>query len=214
MTFLPFRSAPNRNSEFQQTTTRMMIGMCLNPQATESLLLNSCIHDIRGGVVNEIAYFLVTNVEHSVITSATTYKEDDLYAESTLGELGCWVDSSFTRMMQTGFEHARVPDVGSYLELGMAPLCLSHLSNLQFIEDLQQTRSTYSSLKRHPSSRLFRRDSPFRKLLSLVSACFGDRSGDYQLQLSVLLKGVRGVGKFTTVCWVAQQLGLHVLEVI
>ncbi|XP_006458394.1 hypothetical protein AGABI2DRAFT_216898 [Agaricus bisporus var. bisporus H97] len=152
--------------------------------------------DDWGGVVNEIAYFLVTNVEHSVITSATTYKEDDLYAESTLGELGCWVDSSFTRMMQTGFEHARVPDVGSYLEL-----------------DLQQTRSTYSSLKRHPSSRLFRRDSPFRKLLSLVSACFGDRSGDYQLQLSVLLKGVRGVGKFTTVCWVAQQLGLHVLEV-
>jgi hypothetical protein len=124
MTFLPFLWVLNRNSEFPQTTARMMNGMCLTRRPIKSTLLKV---SMRGGVINEIAYFLVTNVEHSVINSAATYKEDDLYTGSTLGELGCWVDPSFTRTMQTGLEHARIPDVGSYLELGMTPLCLSLL---------------------------------------------------------------------------------------
>lgn len=69
--------------------------------------------------VNEIVYFLITNVEHSVIPSTLTNGEQDLYTGSTVGELGCWVDSSITRMIQTGLEHARVPELGSYLEPGM-----------------------------------------------------------------------------------------------
>lgn len=36
---------------------------------------------------------------------------------------------------------------------------------------------------------------------------------DYELHLSVLLKGVRGIGKFTVATWVAQRLGMHLLEV-
>ena len=69
--------------------------------------------------VNEIVYFLITNVEHSVIPSTLTNGEQDLYTGSTVGELGCWVDFSITRMIQTGLEHARVPELGSYLEPGM-----------------------------------------------------------------------------------------------
>lgn len=84
---------------------------------------------MRGGVINEIAYFLVTNVEHSVMNPVAMDKEDDLYTGSTLGELGCWVDPSLTRMMQTGLEHARVPDVGSYLELGMITTVLTTTEN-------------------------------------------------------------------------------------
>ena len=36
---------------------------------------------------------------------------------------------------------------------------------------------------------------------------------DYDLRLSVLLKGARGVGKQTTTRWVAQKAGIHLLEV-
>jgi peroxin-6 len=36
---------------------------------------------------------------------------------------------------------------------------------------------------------------------------------DYGLHLSVLLKGARGIGKFTVATWVAQRLGMHLLEV-
>lgn len=76
---------------------------------------------VSGGIINEIVYFLITNVEHSVIAHAVAFTEQDLYTGSTVGELGCWVDSSVTRMVQTGLEHARVPDVGSYFESGMIP---------------------------------------------------------------------------------------------
>lgn len=36
---------------------------------------------------------------------------------------------------------------------------------------------------------------------------------DYELHLSVLLKGARGIGKFTVAAWVAQSLGMHLFEV-
>lgn len=39
------------------------------------------------------------------------------------------------------------------------------------------------------------------------------RAADYDLHLSILLKGARGVGKFTVASWVAQRLGMHLLEV-
>ncbi|KAF9451245.1 AAA-domain-containing protein [Macrolepiota fuliginosa MF-IS2] len=153
--------------------------------------------DERSGSVNEVVFFLVTNVEHSVIPNAVQIAEQDLYTGSTVGELGCWIDSSSTRMVQTGIEHARVPDIGSYLEL-----------------DLHHTRSIFAFLQRLPFSHLLRRESPFSKFLALASAGFTRHSVDYNLQLTVLLKGMRGVGKFTVTCWVAQQLGMHILEVV
>ncbi len=85
------------------------------------------------GVVNEVIYFLVTNVEHSVVTNLVPITEQDLYIGSTIGELGCWIDSSVTRMIQTGLEHARVPEVGSYFESGTLCVHLSKpLPNKQF----------------------------------------------------------------------------------
>ena len=58
-------------------------------------------------------------MEHSVIPSTITDGEQDFYTGSTVGELGCWVDSSVTQIIQTGLEHARVPGLGSYLEPGI-----------------------------------------------------------------------------------------------
>lgn len=79
---------------------------------------------VSAGVVDEVVFFLVTNIEHSVIANPAPIAEQDLYTGSTVGELGCWIDSSITRMVQTGLEHARVPDVGSYLEQGMTLVIL------------------------------------------------------------------------------------------
>jgi len=42
----------------------------------------------------------------------------DVYTGSTMGELGCWIDTSVTRMIQTGVEHTRIPDVTSYFQIG------------------------------------------------------------------------------------------------
>lgn len=79
---------------------------------------------------------------------------------------------------------------------------------------MQRTRSVFSFLKRLPFSYLLHQDGPFSKLLALVSASLVHRSVDYNLQLTILLKGVRGIGKFSIASWVAQQVGMHILEVV
>ena len=56
-------------------------------------------------------------------------------------------------------------------------------------------------------------DTPFGKLHALASAALNRRAVDYHLQLSILLKGARGIGKVTVAGWVAQRLGIHLLEV-
>lgn len=50
-------------------------------------------------------------------------------------------------------------------------------------------------------------------MLALTSAALSQQAVDYDLQLSFLLKGGRGIGKFTAASWVAQRLGLHLFEV-
>lgn len=164
--------------------------------------------------VNEIVYFLVTNIEHSVIPRTITDGEQDFYTGSTVGELGCWVDSSVTRIIQTGLEHARVPGLGSYLEPGIYSFAVVLCSVMTVFPDVQHSRSTFSFLERLSSSRLLCPEAPFSRLRALISAGFSRNSINYGLQLTVLLKGVRGIGKFWTVFAVAQSLGMHILEVM
>lgn len=64
---------------------------------------------------NEVVFFTITNIEYDVIQNDAT---TDVYVGSTLGELGCWVDPSITRMIQTGIQHAWIPELGKYIELG------------------------------------------------------------------------------------------------
>ncbi|KAJ3861388.1 AAA-domain-containing protein [Lentinula novae-zelandiae] len=52
-----------------------------------------------------------------------------------------------------------------------------------------------------------------RKLHSISSVVLERRAVDYNLQLSVLLKGARGIGKYTAASQVARNLGMHILEV-
>jgi len=62
-------------------------------------------------------------------------------------------------------------------------------------------------------SNLFAPESPFGKVLSLCSAALAQSAANYKLQLSVLLQGARGIGKFTCARWVARYLGMNILEV-
>ena len=64
--------------------------------------------------INEIVYFAVTNIEHSVPSRLGEVASPDMYVSATVGELGCWVDPAITRVVQTGIEHSRVPDLAAY----------------------------------------------------------------------------------------------------
>ena len=63
------------------------------------------------------------------------------------------------------------------------------------------------------TSHLLGPDSNFDKLFQIALAAAAPRAVDYNLNLSILVKGARGIGKFTTAFWVSQRLGMHLLEV-
>ncbi|CAL1703853.1 unnamed protein product [Somion occarium] len=58
---------------------------------------------------DEFVYFVVTNVEHDVVQATDAPASMDAYLDSNVGELGCWVNPTVTRIMQEGIEHARAP---------------------------------------------------------------------------------------------------------
>ena len=66
---------------------------------------------------NGLVFFKV--IEYDVVSKSIPPLQD-VYTGSALGELGCWIDTSVTRMTQTGVEHTRIPDVTSYLQIGRA----------------------------------------------------------------------------------------------
>ena len=54
---------------------------------------------------------MVTNVDCKVKANGTLSSPfPDISAGLAMGELGCWIDSSETRMTQAGVEHTRIPD--------------------------------------------------------------------------------------------------------
>ncbi|KAH9830946.1 AAA-domain-containing protein [Rhodofomes roseus] len=143
---------------------------------------------------DELAFFTVTNIEHHVVSSNgdASMPASDVYLGSAVGELGCWVDPSVTRMIQTGVEHARVPDMARYLNIqGSVPFAPVETE----------------------ASNLLGPNSAYSKLLALTAAALKPHAVEYQLQLTVLLKGPKGSGKFTTASWVVQHLGIHLFEV-
>ncbi|KIM80937.1 hypothetical protein PILCRDRAFT_72673 [Piloderma croceum F 1598] len=146
--------------------------------------------------LNEVVFFVITNVEHELIQNDGHWSPQDTYIGSTIGELGCWIDSAVTRVVQTGTEHSRIPNVAAYIGA-----------------DANSASAFLAKLPRQASSHLFIHESSFGKLLALSSATLARGAVDYDLHLSILLKGARGIGKFTVATWVAQRLGMHHLEI-
>lgn len=81
------------------------------------------------------------------------------------------------------------------------------------IPDGSSPKALLAKLSIKSPSHLLGQKSSFGKLFELSSATLARHAVDYGLHLSVLLKGARGIGKFTVATWVAQRLGMHLLEV-
>jgi peroxin-6 len=74
-------------------------------------------HPSNEARANGLVFFKITSIEYDAVLKSSSPLQD-VYTGSTLGELGCWIDTSVTCMTQTGVEHTRIPDVTSYLQIG------------------------------------------------------------------------------------------------
>ncbi|KAL1730041.1 P-loop containing nucleoside triphosphate hydrolase protein [Schizophyllum commune] len=146
---------------------------------------------------NAVVFFVITNVEHDAVTGAVQSGAgvQDVYAAATYGELGCWIDPAVTRMVQSGVDHAYVPAVEGYV----------------LSESIQ--RPALPRSVEGAESPLTSPASPYGQLLDVVSVIHSRRAVDLDLNLSILLKGSRGCGKQTTASWIAQRMGMHLMEV-
>jgi peroxin-6 len=165
-----------------------------------------------------VVFFKITNIAHDVATSIDVDESQngaasDGYFAATMGELGCWIDSKVTQIMQTGLEHSRVPDVLRYLRIREAFLDprVGIRKNLTYCGLPPLSDGGFSPLPKDISIATSH-GTPFARLVDLVSAALLPTAVDYDLRLSVLLKGARGIGKHTTTRWVAQKSGIHLLE--
>ncbi|CAG8526342.1 555_t:CDS:10 [Acaulospora morrowiae] len=100
------------------------------------------------------------------------------------------VDPNNTRLVQTGMEHAKVP-------------ALKHYFNIN-----TETPSFF-----HIDSTLTSPETPYSRLLNLISSCLHPNASSLNLTCTVLLHGPRGCGKKTIAKWVAERVGVHVYEV-
>ncbi|GAA5959373.1 hypothetical protein JCM21900_000707 [Sporobolomyces salmonicolor] len=135
-----------------------------------------------------VVYFLITSLSLPSDESPPLRHPEDYDEELESGALGCYVDPKVTKLLQTGVERGRVPDVGGWLGLADLPPPLP--------------ASSLDSSSPTPASRLY----------NFISAALAPNSSRYDLPLSVLLKGARGSGKRTLVRGVARKAGVHVLE--
>ncbi|KAI0259961.1 P-loop containing nucleoside triphosphate hydrolase protein [Gloeopeniophorella convolvens] len=139
----------------------------------------------------QVIYFTVTNVECDAPSSINTINPSNVHLGVYAGELGCWIDSAVTRMIQTGIEHTRIPDASCFLGLGGVP---------------DSSNSAAATTERNNYR-------AFTQLLGLCSAALMPQALTFDIPISMLLKGSRGIGKFTTAVQIAQRLGMHVFEV-
>ncbi|EPQ58726.1 hypothetical protein GLOTRDRAFT_11691, partial [Gloeophyllum trabeum ATCC 11539] len=144
---------------------------------------------------DEIIFFVVTKIRCSGTSTGQAAQTASSYITGD-GTLGCWVDSSVTKMVQAGIEHVRVPDIAGYIGVGKLGFGLLDPPPLR--------------PPAQPQTQLVKISD---KLYSLSSVAFAAHTKNYDLHLSVLLKGKRGCGKVFTVRRVARHLGIHLLEV-
>jgi peroxin-6 len=162
---------------------------------------------------SETIFFLVTNIEYDVVSNEDSKSPPDTYIGSTIGELGCWIDPQTTRIIQTGLEQSRVPDVTSRTRTGKTVVAAFYRSLREQSSDTRSPRALLSSFAKQAYSHILCPDSPYGKLYKVISAALLKNAAEYRLHLSLLLKGPRGVGKTSTATWVSQSLGVHLLDV-
>ncbi|KAI0253906.1 AAA-domain-containing protein [Lactifluus subvellereus] len=138
----------------------------------------------------QIVYFIVTNVDCDPPSTNNALNPSDVHlglsaVNWVLGGLGG------DRMTQTGFEHARIPDAWTFLN-----------PRGTLVSDGDGTEGVGRCNQR-----------AFTQLLGLSQAALMPQALTFDIPITMLLKGSRGIGKFTTAVQVARRLGMHVFEV-
>lgn|ERR1700722_7742303 len=64
---------------------------------------------------SDVVFFVVNKIEVFPLHHGTESE-----AITASGALGCWVDSTVTKVIQTGVQHSRVPDLAGYLGIGQS----------------------------------------------------------------------------------------------
>ncbi|GAA5839198.1 hypothetical protein JCM9279_002624 [Rhodotorula babjevae] len=135
-----------------------------------------------------VVHFLVTSLSVEPPTTSTAATGDfDLDRQLEDGALGCFVDPKVTKLLQTGVERGRVPDVAGWM--GVAPS---------------------SSVPLTPDA--FGTPTPGSRLLAFLLSSLTPRASTYALPLTVLLKGARGSGKRVLLRCVTRAAGVGLLE--
>nr|CAG8450293.1 2321_t:CDS:10 [Entrophospora candida] len=130
---------------------------------------------------NTIVYFKISNLQ----LNHKNKKKCLMYG------YGRRVDTSLTKLLQTGMEHSRVPSM------------------------MKQYLGIKSETPMFPgtNSVLTSQGTSYNKLFELVSSCLHPKAISLNLSCTVLLHGPRGCGKKTIVEWAAERVGVHVYEV-
>nr|CRX79136.1 hypothetical protein ls5930a1_00167 [Leucosporidium scottii]CRX79213.1 hypothetical protein ls5931a1_00041 [Leucosporidium scottii] len=138
-----------------------------------------------------VVFFQITSLELSSSLAPLRIEggtsEEALLDQLDAGELGCYVDPYATKLLQTGLERSLAPDVAGFLGIpDTAPISTA----LNVLGDA----------------------TPASRLLEYVQASLRKGASDYDLHLTVLVKGARGSGKRTVVRSIARKTGFHLLE--
>ncbi|OCF40790.1 hypothetical protein I317_05402 [Kwoniella heveanensis CBS 569] len=134
-----------------------------------------------------VAYFIVTSLSYDPLVPLEEDFRSSVSSKARAGELGCWADvgaTGSTKMILTGVEKQRVPERAGDL--------VWH--------------------KIEPSPPPFSSQSA-SKLRNLLRSTFAQTSLVYALQLSILIKGVRGSGKRSLIRSIADELGYNIVDV-
>ncbi|EGN96022.1 hypothetical protein SERLA73DRAFT_76019 [Serpula lacrymans var. lacrymans S7.3] len=157
---------------------------CYSSNLGEDEMSDPALYSFFAPRGNELVFFVITHINYAKFTSGSA---DPLYTypEIASGALGCWVDANETRIIQAGLAHSQVPDITPYFKCGWP-------KSGPFLPGAARASSN---------------------VLKLSNASTIREAIDYGLSLSFLLKGNRGVGKFTVAAWLAQKIGLQLYEI-
>ncbi|WVF73189.1 hypothetical protein IAT40_008008 [Kwoniella sp. CBS 6097] len=134
-----------------------------------------------------VAYFTITSLSYDPLVPLEEDFRSSISSKGRAGELGCCVDvgvEGSTKMVLTGVEKQRVADRAGDLTW----------------HGIDSSPPPFSSLAA-------------TKLRDLLRSTFASTSLIYALELSILVKGVRGSGKRCLIRSVADQLGYNIVDV-
>lgn len=157
----------------------------------------------RRPLADELVYFKVTTLNYEPLVALEDDFRSSVSSKGRAGELGCWVDvgdEGTTQLVLEGLERDRV--TGRDAAKAWHGVCECDIIN--------QTCDVVDTLARYPVPYDHRLAGRLRDLLL---SCVSRPSFLSTLQLSILVKGARGSGKKALIAWLADEVGLNIVQV-